>query len=156
MIRRRAHLFADRHHRATNGEAHDIFEGEHPAVDDRQAGGDAACLDGLTVVAAEAGAARVVQSETTTTDREMAAFGPQRTADVVAVILQTRIVGFAHVRIPMTGATNGFRSYQTRHGEYGRPRTLGGRRLNLRLGSSCAAFDRRRDTESIRSRQGFR
>src|SRR5258708_4621703 len=58
----------------------------------------------------------------------MAAFGLQRTGDVVAVMLKDRIIRFAHVRIPMTGATNGFRGLSTRHGGYGRPRTSGGRR----------------------------
>ena len=42
-------------------------------------------------------------------DREMAAFGLQRSGDVVAVMLQDRIVRFAHVRIPMTDAAKGFR-----------------------------------------------
>jgi hypothetical protein len=39
-----------------DGEACDVFEGHHPAVNDRQAGGDAVGLDLLAVVAAEAGA----------------------------------------------------------------------------------------------------
>src|SRR5260370_34921838 len=72
----------------------------------------------------------------------MAAFGLQRTGDVVAVMLKDRIIRFAHVRIPMTGATNGFRGLKTRHGGYGRPRTSGGRgtrwdrvRLNRLVGS---------------------
>jgi hypothetical protein len=92
MIGRRARLLADRHHRSTDREAHDVFEGNHPAVDDRQAGGNAARLDGLTVVTEEPGAARVGQSESATADRKMAAFGLQRTGDVVAAMLQDRIV----------------------------------------------------------------
>ena len=72
----------------------------------------------------------------------MAAFGLQRAGDVIAVMLQDRIVRFAHVHIPMTGATNGFRGLSSRHGEYGRPQTSGGRgtrwdrvRLNRLAGS---------------------
>jgi hypothetical protein len=41
----------------------------------------------------------------------MATFGLQGTRDVLAVILQIHIVGLAHVRIPMTGAANGFRGF---------------------------------------------
>jgi hypothetical protein len=58
----------------------------------------------------------------------MAAFGPQGTRDVVTVMLQDRIAGFVHIPIPMTGGANGFRDLSIRHGEYGRPRTWGGRR----------------------------
>jgi hypothetical protein len=32
MIAWRACLFADRHHRSTDREAHDVFEGHHPAA----------------------------------------------------------------------------------------------------------------------------
>jgi hypothetical protein len=60
LIRPRARFFADRHHRPTDGEAHDVFEGDQPAVDDRQAGGDATGFDLLAVVPAEAGAMRIV------------------------------------------------------------------------------------------------
>jgi len=67
MIRRRVCLFANRRHRPADGEAHDVFEGDQPAVDHRQAGGDAASLDLFAVVAAEAGAARVVERETAAT-----------------------------------------------------------------------------------------
>ena len=91
------------------------------------AGSDAACLEGLAVVAAETSAAPIVECKPPTADREMAAFGLQRAGDVVAVMLQDRIVRLAHVRIPMTGATNGFRGFKIRHGGYGRPRTSGGR-----------------------------
>jgi hypothetical protein len=45
MIGRRARFFADRRHRPTDGEAHDVFKGDQPAVDDRQAGGDATGFD---------------------------------------------------------------------------------------------------------------
>ena len=41
MIRWRARFFADRRHRPADREAHDVFKGDQPAVDDRQAGGDA-------------------------------------------------------------------------------------------------------------------
>jgi hypothetical protein len=58
----------------------------------------------------------------------MATFDPQRAGDVIAVMLQDRIVRFAHVCIPMTGAANGFRGLSTRHGGNGRPGTSGGRR----------------------------
>jgi hypothetical protein len=51
----------------------------------------------------------------------MAAFGSKGTRDVLAVVLRSRIVAVAHVRIPMTGAANGFRGLSSRHGEYGRP-----------------------------------
>ena len=60
MIRRRARFFADRRHRSADREAHDVLEGDHPAVDDRQAGGDATGFDLLTFVPAEAGATRIV------------------------------------------------------------------------------------------------
>jgi hypothetical protein len=142
MIGRRACLLADRHHRSTDREADDIFEGHHPAVDDRQARRDAACLEGLAVVAAETRAAPEMKCKAPTADREMAAFGLQRAGDAIAVTLQDRIVQFAHVHIPMTGATNDFRGLSTRHGGYGRPRTSGGRgtrwdrvRLNRLAGS---------------------
>src|SRR6266853_2697668 len=105
VIGRQACLLADRHHRATDREAHDVFEGHHPAVDDWQAGGDAARFKRLAVVAAETSAAPEIECEAPTADREMAAFGSKGTADVIAVMLQDRIVRFAHVRIPMTGAT---------------------------------------------------
>jgi hypothetical protein len=55
-----AWVFADRPHRPPDGEAHDIFEGDYPAVDDRQIGGDAAGLDPLAVIAAEACAECIV------------------------------------------------------------------------------------------------
>jgi hypothetical protein len=64
VIRRRARRFADRRHRPADGEAHDVFEGDHPAVDDGQAAGYATSLDLLAVVAAKVRAARVVQDET--------------------------------------------------------------------------------------------
>jgi len=60
MIRRRARFFADRRHRPTDGEAHDVFERDHPAVDDRQASGDATGFHLLAVVPAEAGAMLIV------------------------------------------------------------------------------------------------
>lgn len=63
VIRRRVRGFADRWHRPTDCKAHDVFEGDHPAVDDGQAGDDATGLDPLAVVAAEAGATRIVQRE---------------------------------------------------------------------------------------------
>jgi hypothetical protein len=87
MIRRRVLLFADCRHRPADGEAHDVFEGDHPAVDDRQAGRDAAGLDLFAVEAAEAGAARVVEREATAPDREMAAIGAKRARDIFVVIL---------------------------------------------------------------------
>jgi hypothetical protein len=65
MIGRRACLLADRHHRSADREADDVFEGHHPAVDDRQAGGDAACLEGLAVVAAETSAAPELKCKAT-------------------------------------------------------------------------------------------
>ena len=58
MIRWRARFFADRRHRPADREAHDVFKGNQPAVDDTQAGGDATGFDLLTVVPAEAGAMR--------------------------------------------------------------------------------------------------
>ncbi len=61
MIGWQACLLADRYHRSTDREAHDVFEGHHPAVDDRQAGRDAACLEGFAVVAAETSAAPIVE-----------------------------------------------------------------------------------------------
>ena len=109
MKGRRTRLLADRHHRSTDSEVHDIFEADHPAVDDRQAGSNAARLDMFAVVAAEAAPASKPQHEATTADREMAAFGPEGTRDVLAVILQIHIVGLAHIRIPVTGAANSFR-----------------------------------------------
>jgi hypothetical protein len=57
MIGRRARLFTDRHHRSADSKGHDVLECDHPAVDDRQAGGNAGRLDMFAVVAAEAGAA---------------------------------------------------------------------------------------------------
>jgi predicted nicotinamide N-methyase len=77
-------LLAGRH--PMDGEAYDVFEGHHPAVDDRQAGGDAAGLDLLAVVAAAAGAARVIEREAAATDREMTAVGAKRARDVFTVI----------------------------------------------------------------------
>jgi len=65
MIRRQACLLADRRHWPPDGKAYDVLEGDHPAIDDRQTGGDAARLDGFTVVAAEAGAGRVMEYEAT-------------------------------------------------------------------------------------------
>jgi hypothetical protein len=47
---------------------------------------DAAGLDLVAVVAAEAGAARIVQSETAAADREMSAFGAKRARDIFIVI----------------------------------------------------------------------
>ncbi len=128
MIGRRTRLLADCPHRSTDSEAHDVFEGHHPAIDNRQAGGDAACLEGLAVVATETSAAPEMECEAPTADREMAAFGPQGIRDVVTVMLQDRIAGFVHIPIPMRGGANGFRDLSIRHGEYGRPRTSGGRR----------------------------
>jgi hypothetical protein len=75
MIRWGACLRADRHHRSPDGKAYDVFEGDHPAVDDGQAGSDAARPDGFTIVAAEASPRRVEEREATSTDRKMAAFG---------------------------------------------------------------------------------
>ena len=63
VIRGRARLFANRHHWPADREAHDIFEGDHPAVDDRQAGRYAGGFDLVAVVAAEARAARVIECE---------------------------------------------------------------------------------------------
>src|SRR5262249_49199706 len=73
--------------------------GDHPAVDDRQAGGNAARLDMFAVVAAEAGAASKPQDEPTTTHREMAAFGLESACNVIAVIPQIWISRFSHVRL---------------------------------------------------------
>jgi predicted nicotinamide N-methyase len=73
-------------HWPADGEAHDVFESDHPAVDDRQAGRDAAGLDLVAVVAAEAGAARIVQREAAAPDREMAAIGAKRARDIFVVI----------------------------------------------------------------------
>ena len=58
MIGRRARFFADRRHRSARGKAHDLFEGDHPAIDDRQARGDATGRYLVVVVAAKARAAR--------------------------------------------------------------------------------------------------
>jgi hypothetical protein len=99
MTRWWTHLFADRDHRPTDGEAHNVFEGRRSAVDDRHTSCDAASLDLLAVVAAEAGAARVIESETAATDGKMTAVSAKGTLDVFAVIPQNRIVGFAHCRI---------------------------------------------------------
>jgi predicted nicotinamide N-methyase len=63
MIGRQACLLADRHHRSKDREADNVFESHHPAVDDRQAGRDAAGFDLVAVVAAEARAARVIECE---------------------------------------------------------------------------------------------
>ena len=63
MVRRRVRGFADRWHPPTDCKAHDVFEGDHPAVDDGQASDDATGLHPLAVVAAEAGATRIVQRE---------------------------------------------------------------------------------------------
>ena len=59
MIGRRARFFAHGRHWPTDGEAHDDLEGDHPAVDDGQAGDDATGFDLLTVVPAEASAMRM-------------------------------------------------------------------------------------------------
>ena len=58
-MRRRVRGIAGRWHRPTDCKAHDVFEGDHPAVDDRQIGGDATGFDRLAVVAAEASATRI-------------------------------------------------------------------------------------------------
>jgi hypothetical protein len=65
MIRRRARFFADSRHRPTDGEAHDVFERDHPAVDDRQARGDATGFDLLAVISAQARATRIVENKAT-------------------------------------------------------------------------------------------
>ena len=110
MIRRRARFFADRRHRPADREAHDVLEGDHPAVDDWQAGGDATGFDLLAVISAQSRATRIVENKATTTDREMAAFGAECAGNIFVVIPQRRIVGFVHRRISMTGAADRFRS----------------------------------------------
>jgi hypothetical protein len=65
MIRRRARFFADRRHRSADREAHDVLEGHHPAVDDRQARGDATGFDLLAVIPAQARAMRIVENKAT-------------------------------------------------------------------------------------------
>ncbi len=71
MIGWRACLFAHCHHRSSDREAHDVFERDHPAIDDWQGGSDAACLEGLAVVAVETSAAPIVECKPPTADREM-------------------------------------------------------------------------------------
>src|SRR5262249_13254686 len=109
MIGRRACLFADCHHRSTDRKARDIFEDHHPAVDDRQAGGNAGRLDMFAVVAAEASAASKPQDEPTTTHREMASLGLESARNVIAVIPQICISRSVHVRLSTTGVANSFR-----------------------------------------------
>jgi len=104
MIGRRARLLTDRDHRSADRWAHDIFEGYHPAVDDRQAGANAAHLD----VAAQARAASEIQRETAPAHREMVSFDLKSTGDVVAVILQTRISDLCMFGSPTTGAAKAF------------------------------------------------
>jgi len=118
------------------------LEGDHPTVDDRQASGNAAYLDMFAVVTAEAGAASKPKDEAAAAHREMASLGLEGTCDVIAVIPRIGIPRFVHIRLSMTGAAKGFRDLPSRHVEYGRPRTWGGRgtrwdrvRLNRLAGS---------------------
>jgi len=83
MIGRQACLLADRHHRPIDCKPHDVFEGNHPAVDDRQAGRDATRLDMFAVIAAEAGTASEVQNEPAAAHREMASLGLESACDVI-------------------------------------------------------------------------
>ncbi len=109
MIGRRACLLADRDHRSTDRETHDIFEGHHAAVDDRQAGGDAASLEMFAVVAAETAPASKSKDEAAAADRKIASLGLKSAFNVIAVILQNCFSRSVHVRLSTTGAANGFR-----------------------------------------------
>jgi hypothetical protein len=80
---RRVCVSADRHHRPVDGEAHDLVEVDHPAVDDRQAGFDAAGFDTVAVVVAEARAVAEVQDEAAAADGEVAAVRLEGAGDVV-------------------------------------------------------------------------
>src|SRR5262249_34450662 len=117
-------------------EAHDTLEGHHPAVDDRQAGGDATRLDILAVVAADACTASEIQCETAPAQREMASLGLESAYNVIVVISQIRISRSVHVRLSTTGVANSFRCLSSRHAECGRARTPG--RPRDALGSRSA------------------
>jgi hypothetical protein len=72
----------------------------------------------------------------------MASLGLESACNVIAVIPQICISRSVHVRLSRTGVANSFRGLSSRHGDYGRPRTSGGRgtrwdrvRLNRLAGS---------------------
>src|SRR5579863_6680527 len=82
MVGRRRWRLADRDHRPVDREPGKGGEVDHPAIDDRQAGGDAGGLYGLAVVAAEMRTLPKIKAEAAAADRQVAARGGEGSSNI--------------------------------------------------------------------------